>query len=163
MKRESPKLGNVFATISIALLASLTASAASATDLAIQIENILNSDGYVRVALHRRVDGVDFPDEAGAVAGTFRRALAGSMRFVFTDLPPGEYAVAAFHDQNGDGELGTTVLGIPTEPYGFSNNARGFIGPANFASAAVTVSADSAALSIVIRMSGQSPAALLTR
>ena len=163
MKRESPMFGNVHATISIALLALLTAGTASATDLAVHIDNLGNSEGYVRVALHQRVDGVEFPDEAGAVAATFSRAVAGSMRFLFTDLPPGDYAVAAFHDQNGDGELGTTVLGIPTEPYGFSNDARGFMGPASFENAAVTVSADSAALSISIRLSGQSPTALFTR
>ena len=163
MKRESPMFGYGHATISVALLALLAASTASATDLAVHIENLRNPDGYVRVALHQRVDGVDFPDEAGAVAGTFRQAVAGSMRFVFTDLPPGDYAVAAFHDQNGDGELGTTILGIPVEPYGFSNDARGFMGPASFANAAITISADDAALSIDIRIEGQSPSALFTR
>ena len=107
MKRKLPIFGDVYATIGTALLALLSASTASATDLAVRIESLSNSEGYVRVALHQRVDGVDFPDEAGAVAGTFSRAVAGPMRFVFADLPPGEYAVAAFHDQNGDGELGT--------------------------------------------------------
>ena len=163
MKRESPMFGNVHATIGIALLALFSASTASATDLAVHIENLRNSEGDIRVALHQRVDGVDFPDDAGAVAGTFSRAVAGSMRFVFTDLPPGEYALAAFHDQDADGQLGTTVLGIPTEPYGFSNNARGFMGPASFTSAAITVSADDAALSITIQIRAQSPSALFTR
>lgn len=163
MKRESPMSGDVYATIGIALLTLLSASTASATDLAVHIENLSNSEGSVRVALHQRVDGVDFPDDAGAVAGTFSRAVAGSMRFVFADLPPGEYAVAAFHDQDADGQLGTTVLGIPTEPYGFSNNARGFMGPASFTSAAITVSADDAALSITIQIEGQSPSTLFTR
>lgn len=163
MKRKSHMFGNAFAAIGSALLALLPASAANATDLAVRIENLGNSEGFVRVALHQRVDGVDFPDEAGEVAGTFRRTVAGSMRFVFTDLPPGEYAVAAFHDQDGDGELGTTVLGIPIEPYGFSNDARGFMGPASFASAAITVGADSAPLSIAIQIKEQSPSTLYTR
>ena len=163
MNRESPTLVKVYATIIIALLTLLSASTASATDLTVRIENLENSEGSVRVALHRRADGVEFPDDAGAVAGTFGQAVAGSMRFLFTDVPPGEYAVAAFHDRNADGKLGTTVLGIPTEPYGFSNNARGFMGPASFTSAAITVSADDAELSISIRIKGQSPSALFTR
>ena len=163
MKRKSHMFGSVYATIGIALPALLSASTASATDLAVHIENLMNSEGNVRVALHQRVDGVDFPDDAGAVAGTFSQAVAGSMRFVFTDVPPGEYAVAAFHDRNADGQLGTTVLGIPTEPYGFSNDARGFMGPARFTSAAITISEEDTGLSITIRVEGQSPATLFTR
>ena len=163
MQRKSPLFRNVYAPIGIALLALLSAGTAGATDLAVHIENLSNSQGNVRVALHQRLDGVDFPHDAGAVAGTFSRAVAGSMRFVFADLPPGEYAVAAFHDRNADGQLGTTVLGIPTEPYGFSNDARGFMGPASFTSAAITVSEVDADFSITIRVEGQSPATLFTR
>ena len=163
MHRKSSMLGNVHAPVGIALLALLSADSASATDLSVHIENLTNSEGNVRVALHQRVDGVDFPDDAGAVAGAFSRAVEGSMHFIFTDLPPGEYAVAAFHDRNADAQLGTTVLGIPTEPYGFSNDARGFMGPASFASAAITVSEDDADLSVTIRIKGQSPSTLFTR
>ncbi|MDA3859615.1 MAG: DUF2141 domain-containing protein, partial [Melioribacteraceae bacterium] len=48
------------------------------------------------------------------------------------DLPFGEYAVSAFHDEDNDKELGTGMFGIPTEGYGFSNNARGSFGPAEY-------------------------------
>jgi len=44
--------------------------------------------------------------------------------------------VAAFHDEDGDRKL-RTVLGIPREGYGFSNDARpGTFGPPKFAAAA---------------------------
>jgi uncharacterized protein (DUF2141 family) len=39
-------------------------------------------------------------------------------------LPEGEYAVRAFLDQNGNGVLDRSPKGIPTEPFGFSNDAR---------------------------------------
>ena len=32
----------------------------------------------------------------------------------------GEYVIAAFQDLNGNGELDRNLLGVPTEPYGFS-------------------------------------------
>jgi uncharacterized protein (DUF2141 family) len=35
---------------------------------------------------------------------------------------PGGYAVAIFHDENGDGEFNRNVLGIPSEGFGLSNN-----------------------------------------
>lgn len=44
-------------------------------------------------------------------------------RFLFRDVPPGTYAVAAFQDTNGNGQLDRTGLGLPLEPYGLSNDA----------------------------------------
>ncbi len=50
------------------------------------------------------------------------------------DLPlsDGEYAISVFHDLNGNQELDKNWMGIPTEPYGFSNNARGKFGPPTY-------------------------------
>lgn len=46
---------------------------------------------------------------------------------------PGYYAVALFHDENGDNHLNTNSLGIPTEGYGFSNNPTLYFGPPELA------------------------------
>jgi len=40
------------------------------------------------------------------------------------DLPPGEWAIALSQDVNDNGEMDRNFLGIPTEPYAFSNNVR---------------------------------------
>lgn len=48
----------------------------------------------------------------------------GSVAISLTELPPGTYAISCFHDLNGNGRLDTNWAGIPSEPYGFSNNAR---------------------------------------
>ena len=45
-------------------------------------------------------------------------------------LPTGTYAISLFQDENGNGKLDTAVFGIPTEKYGFSNDAQGVMGPA---------------------------------
>ncbi len=44
-------------------------------------------------------------------------------------LPEGSYAIACFHDANNNDELDRTFTGIPSEAYGFSNDARGVFGP----------------------------------
>lgn len=44
-------------------------------------------------------------------------------------LAAGKYAIALFHDANDNDELDRGFTGIPTELYGFSNNARGMFGP----------------------------------
>jgi uncharacterized protein (DUF2141 family) len=40
------------------------------------------------------------------------------------DLPEGSYAIALCHDVNGDGEFNTNFVGMPLEPYGFSNDVK---------------------------------------
>ena len=103
---------------------------------------------------HPRVDGIEFPSDAGIVAKT-SRAVTGGIRVVFTDLTPGDYAIAAFHDADGDGELATNLLGVPSEGYGFSNGARGFMGPPKFEMAAVTRMKPSSPLSYRSNTRGQ--------
>lgn len=61
---------------------------------------------------------------------------------VFRDLPAGDYAVKAFHDVDGDGEMDRNPFGIPTEPFAFSNNAVGNMGPARWERARFTVEGD---------------------
>lgn len=53
----------------------------------------------------------------------------------FGGLSPGIYAVALFHDENGNGKLDTNFLGIPSEGVGVSNNKRPLVGPPNWSDA----------------------------
>ena len=95
--------------------------------LTVIIDGLENDQGKVLVALCNSEK--DF-ESSGK---TCRLATLGIMKkqasITLDDLPPGMYALKAFHDENGDGELNTDFLGIPNENYGFSNNARGTFGP----------------------------------
>ena len=66
-------------------------------------------------------------------------------------LAPGRYGIMAFHDKNSDGKLNTLPIGLPTEPYGFSNNARGRFGPPNWQAASFEVRATTVSQSIRLR------------
>lgn len=66
----------------------------------------------------------------------------GGARMVFIGLPAGRYALKLFADQNGNGKLDANLLGLPVERYGFSNDARGNMGPPTFDAAAVTLDGD---------------------
>lgn len=68
--------------------------------------------------------------------------VEGTGQWVFGNVPPGRYAVKSFADENGNAKLDTNLFGLPTERYGFSNNARGRMGPPGFDAAAVEVDAD---------------------
>ncbi len=56
-------------------------------------------------------------------------ALEDKTAFYNTVLPAGSYAVSAFHDKNSNKKLDKSILGLPKEKYGFSNNVRGSFGP----------------------------------
>lgn len=45
------------------------------------------------------------------------------------NLPYGDYAVSVYHDENLNGDMDSGFMGIPKEPYGFSNNAKSSFGP----------------------------------
>lgn len=81
----------------------------------------------------------------GAAIAQARVDVAGGERSaVFASLPAGSYAVKAFHDVNGDGRMNTNPFGQPIEPFAFSNNARGNMGPAPWDGARFTVAGETA-------------------
>lgn len=66
-------------------------------------------------------------------------------------LSPGTYAIKLFHDVDGDGKMSTNPYGMPTEPFAFSNNAQGNMGPAKWADAKFEVMAGANVHSIIIK------------
>ena len=50
----------------------------------------------------------------------------------FNNLVPGIYSISVIHDIDKNEKLNTVLFGPPTEPYGFSNDAKGFLGPPSF-------------------------------
>ena len=64
---------------------------------------------------------------------------------------PGRYAVRLYQDKNDDNRLATGAFGMPTEPYGTSNNAASRFGPPSYADAAFDVTATGASQTIALR------------
>jgi uncharacterized protein (DUF2141 family) len=100
--------------------------------LTVEADEASRGMGVVKVALWR--------DEKTFLKGEPYRGATiemkdGKATATFPDLEPGEYAVSAFHDKNSNGRLDTNFTGKPTEPYGFSNDARGRFGPPKFENA----------------------------
>lgn len=100
---------------------------AAADTLTIVIEDIRDASGTVQVQV---LAGQAQFEGGGAVAQFLERAVEGTLTITAEDLPPGEYAIRIMHDVNGNDELDANFVGMPTEPYAFSNNAKGMFGPA---------------------------------
>lgn len=77
-------------------------------------------------------------DEQSCQFGKTSPARMAAIRFTFPELLPGTYAIAVFQDLNGNGRLDRTPLGLPLEPYGFSNDAGRLRRP-TFAGASIQV------------------------
>ena len=78
------------------------------------------------------------------------KATRGSVGFTVHDLPPGQYAVTAYHDENGNGRLDFDPTGVPTEGYGVSNDARNPQAPPEFAKAAFELRGQSKSVAVNI-------------
>ena len=105
------------------------------TGIVMQIDGLTTSGGLVHCALFENAKG--FPTEpAKALLSVKVRPERAKATCVFTDVLAGRYAVAFWHDVNSDEKLATNWVGIPTEPVGASNNAKGQFGPPKFQDAA---------------------------
>lgn len=114
-------------------------STLAAHQLALDIGPIENKAGTLHVALYNNAEHYDAGKNAVAVQKL--EVTSSQVQLQFSGLEAGQYAIKIMHDENNNGKLDRNMLGIPSEGYGFSNNAGQF-GPASFADAAFTVSAD---------------------
>ncbi len=127
--------------------APVSATAAVPGTLSLTFTGIEAKQGRILIALY---------DEAGWSGGRPVRAETvevtdASASVAIAGLPAGRYGIKAFHDVNGNGRMDTNPFGMPTEPFAFSNDARGRMGPAAWADATFTVAAGANAHAIAIR------------
>lgn len=108
---------------------SIASQSAVSQSINFTIDGIKSSDGKIYVQLFDSETG--YHSNKAAVANIVK-AKQGSVTITFNDLDEGEYAIRYFHDENDNGELETNLFGMPTEGYGFSNNAKANFGPVNF-------------------------------
>ena len=129
--------------VHIAAVALMISTAAHAEPDVTQTSLALTFDvgadtGRIMVALFDSAEA--YAGRGAPVAQSMVDVAAGQREAAFSDLKPGTYAAKIFHDVDGDGQMDTNPFGMPTEPYAFTNNARGNMGPAGWDRANVTVS-----------------------
>jgi uncharacterized protein (DUF2141 family) len=111
------------------------AQLSSCSGIHVKVLNIRNSTGTVDCALFDSPEGFPIEVLRSAVNVMVIKIRKMEARCDFEDIPPGTYALAVVHDENMNGELDTNWLGIPTEGYGFSNDAKALLGAPSFSAA----------------------------
>ena len=139
MKRSGFNL-SVLAAVSLAVIPI----AAWSADLELKVENIKGTSGDLRVAVY----GSPADYRKSAVREVKARVAGDPMAIHIEGLAAGDYAIALFHDRNGNEKLDSNMIGIPTEPYGFSGSARNPMGPATWDQARFGVAPDGATVTV---------------
>ena len=140
------RMGNQrFVIMSIAFLNLLlflsTAGKASPVTLKVEITNVKKAQGKLMIAIYRPDE--KFGEGVPAISDIVEVKSIGSKTVPFA-LEPGKYALALFHDLNGNGELDKNFVGIPKEPYGFSKDFRPKFSAPSFEDCAFEVTGESA-------------------
>jgi len=104
-------------------------------NLNLTVNKAHNNDGVIRVAVYNSKEAYA-TDKQNTGDGAFRKEAVelknGSAACTLKDLPYGQYAIKVYHDEDNSGKFYTGAFGIPKVQYGFSNNAKGVMGPAPF-------------------------------
>lgn len=143
-----------FGTLSAVLLAAIAMTPrpadASGSDPAtcstngvavnIEVQDLRNTKGELAVTIYGdRAEDFLAP---GRKLVRKRLPVTGLTTRACLNVPgPGVYAIAVYHDENGDRRFGRTMLGLPAEGYGFSNDAPTLIGLPSFSDARFPVPA----------------------
>ena len=146
-RTRSTALTTFIAAASVGIAALLSPSAAVAGDLTVEIKGVASDTGNVMVALYKKDDKW----MGRSTAGTTVAAKKGVVSVSFKDVPEGEYAISLFIDENSNGKMDSNAIGIPIEPYAFSNDASGNFGPPTFEQAKFVVGKDSKSIVINIK------------
>lgn len=143
------------AFLPLALVLATPTTGVQAGELIVTVGGVVPGAGQVNVSIHD--NETDFGADTGDVASmAFNRIVQASVPAlaeavaITVAVPPGAYSISVYQDANKNGRLDTNLLGIPSETYGFSNNARGLMGKPSFADALVDVT-DARSIDITIK------------
>lgn len=91
-------------------------------DLKVTVTNVKKQKGAVEIAIFN--DEKSFIVKGKEYKVNSKVVTNDTLVFIFTDIPKNDYAISIYHDVNADKECNLNFIGIPKEPYGFSNNFK---------------------------------------
>ncbi|MGB7413484.1 MAG: DUF2141 domain-containing protein [Thermosynechococcaceae cyanobacterium] len=128
------RIGACFLLIGASSIGLQQPATASNTSLTVKVNGFRSQKGQLCLSLFSKAQG--FPTSSSG-ATQAKCLKANAPQITFKNLNSGSYAIAVFHDANGDGVLNRNGIGIPTEGFGFSRNPRIMTGPPRFSDSAV--------------------------
>jgi uncharacterized protein (DUF2141 family) len=96
------------------------ADLSDSSKFSIEIEGLRNDIGKVRIAIYDKEE--TFLKDGGPLKVYITDINNGKASFETCSLPNGEYAIGIMHDENENEKLDLTLIKLPKEGFGFSNN-----------------------------------------
>ena len=117
------------------------ASMAAETEIIVQVNGVSKHEGALVVSLYESKKSWL---KNVSVQETVELDADGTSDVVSIPIsvPPGDYAVHVYHDVDLNGKMKTNFIGIPKEPTGVSNDAKGKMGPPKFKDAVLSIGAE---------------------
>jgi uncharacterized protein (DUF2141 family) len=112
------------------LMAFLVSFQAEAVTLKVVVQGIKVAKGKIQLSLDHSL--ASYQGQVEPLRMATIDAQNDQIVYEFSDLTPGTYAIKAFHDENTNSKLDLSLIGIPKEAYGISNNARAALGMPGF-------------------------------
>jgi len=129
---------------SFLMFCSSVDSAPDAT-LKLEITNLKSSKGKLLIGIYK--PGEKFTDGKPVDSKIIDVNSKGNQVASF-NLEPGRYAIALYHDLNGNGVMDKNFVGIPKEPYGFSKDFRPKLSAPSFEDCAFDLPAAGKSISV---------------
>ncbi len=113
------------------------------------VENVKDVKGKMSIGLFDSDE--NFPKVGKAYREVEKRITGDKFIYTFSNIPDGTYGIALFQDLNENGKMDKNFLGIPSEPYGFSNNASKVFGVPDFDDATFSVEGSNLTIKITLK------------
>jgi uncharacterized protein (DUF2141 family) len=136
----------VMKALSFSVLIFFIAMLAGAQSLTITVSHVDAGAGPLMFGIFN--SEAEFPDGNLAASG-LTPGDSNTVIYNIDNLSPGTYAVAIYQDNNENGQLDKSGLGIPKEPYGFSGSWKR--GAADFDEASFDHGSQGTAISVRLR------------
>ena len=121
-------------------------------DIEVLVTNISLYQGSIKLAVFNEPEV--FLEKNKSFKKYSKKVKNDTLLIRLKNIPKGKYAISLYHDINSDGECNLNFIGIPSEPYGFSNNFKPLLRKPSFSDCLFSAQEDT---SICIALIGGLP------
>ena len=108
-------------------------------NLTVSVSGLKSNTGILKVGLYNS-EGTFLKSTYKSITSEIK---SNGATVTFVGIPKGEYGISTYQDENSNGKLDKNMMGIPSEDFACSNDAKGFMGPPKYEDAKFNVNKDS--------------------
>jgi uncharacterized protein (DUF2141 family) len=108
-------------------------------NLTVSVSGLKSNTGVLKVGLYNS-DGTFLKSTYKTITSEIK---GNGATVTFVGIPKGEYGISTYQDENSNGKLDKNMMGIPSEDFACSNDAKGFMGPPKYEEAKFNINKDS--------------------